>query len=411
MIGSPFAVRKSQEVAQRIRVRAAPCEPARQTSTTRRATSASDAARGERANELLADSGQRADHQCAARRFRLALDVPPPSIGRGASAFSPALSGRRIEPASSNPINDPRQSSWDRDAARVVGAGDGHHERPRPRSRGRSNIGREKPSGGPRWTPKTSNAVAGPCPTRDRLHMCLRDIIVMKTGSYVRVSLPAALLLIYPTRRRIRVRGKQAMELPAQPRTIDVRILRVLIAAGAGGIGRAIAEGFVSGGAQVHITDISQAAIDDAVTQIAGLMGTLGDASDPHVVGRVVAEVRARFEGLDVLVNNVGVAGPTGGVDTYDEEDVNRTIDVKSQVAVLLLEALRSHASEVVEQPLDHRNELGGGAARLRAADRTPRRSGRSSGLCSRSPSSSGPMAFVQTQFCRESTKATASTG
>jgi NAD(P)-dependent dehydrogenase (short-subunit alcohol dehydrogenase family) len=116
-------------------------------------------------------------------------------------------------------------------------------------------------------------------------------------------------------------------------RTIDVRNLRVLVTAGAGGIGRAIAESFVSGGAQVHISDISQDAIDDAIANGGLLTGTLGDASDPHDVDRVLADVHARLEGLDVLVNNAGVAGPTGVVDSYEERDVSQTIDVnlKSQ--------------------------------------------------------------------------------
>ena len=122
--------------------------------------------------------------------------------------------------------------------------------------------------------------------------------------------------------------GKQAMGLAVQSYVIGVRDLRVLVTAGASGIGRAIAEAFVSGGSQVHITDISEAAINDAVTKIAGLSGTPGDAADPHCADRVLAEIRERFDGLDVLVNNVGVAGPTGGVETYADQDVGRTIDV-----------------------------------------------------------------------------------
>jgi NAD(P)-dependent dehydrogenase (short-subunit alcohol dehydrogenase family) len=114
----------------------------------------------------------------------------------------------------------------------------------------------------------------------------------------------------------------------AQSHTIDVRDLRVLVTAGAGGIGRAIAEAFISGGAHVHITDISETAVHEAVANVAGLTGTPGDASDPHCADRVLAEVRGRFEGLDVLVNNVGVAGPTGGVETYADEDVGRTIAI-----------------------------------------------------------------------------------
>ncbi len=34
------------------------------------------------------------------------------------------------------------------------------------------------------------------------------------------------------------------------------------------------------------------------------------------------------FGGLDVLINNAGVAGPTAGVDTMNEEKWTRTVDV-----------------------------------------------------------------------------------
>ena len=44
-----------------------------------------------------------------------------------------------------------------------------------------------------------------------------------------------------------------------QSRVIDVRNIRVLVTAGASGIGRAIAEAFIGAGARVHITDIAEA--------------------------------------------------------------------------------------------------------------------------------------------------------
>ncbi len=109
---------------------------------------------------------------------------------------------------------------------------------------------------------------------------------------------------------------------------IVVRDLSVLVTAGASGIGRAIAAAFAGAGAKVHITDIDDAAIGDAVSQIPGLGGTAGDASSPKDVDRAVADVRTRFGGLDVLVNNVGVAGPTGRIEDYADEDVERTIDI-----------------------------------------------------------------------------------
>jgi len=109
---------------------------------------------------------------------------------------------------------------------------------------------------------------------------------------------------------------------------VDVRGLRVLVTAGASGIGRAIAEAFVAAGAHVHISDIAEDAVGEAVSTVSGLTGSTGDASDPRNADQIFRDIVARFDGLDVLVNNVGIPGPTGGIDAFADADVERTIDV-----------------------------------------------------------------------------------
>jgi NAD(P)-dependent dehydrogenase (short-subunit alcohol dehydrogenase family) len=41
-----------------------------------------------------------------------------------------------------------------------------------------------------------------------------------------------------------------------------------------------------------------------------------------------LVDVTERLGGLDVLVNNVGIAGPTGGVETYADDDVSKAVDI-----------------------------------------------------------------------------------
>ena len=120
-------------------------------------------------------------------------------------------------------------------------------------------------------------------------------------------------------------------------RAIVVRDLRVLVTAGASGIGRVVARAFADAGAQVHITDINEAAVTETISEIPGLAGTAGDASSPRAVDQTLGDVRAQFQWLDVLVNNVGVAGPTGRVESYADEDVERTIDVNLHSHFLFL--------------------------------------------------------------------------
>lgn len=152
--------------------------------------------------------------------------------------------------------------------------------------------------------------------------------------------------------------------------TIDVRDLRVLVTAGAGGIGRTLAERFSAAGARVHITDVAADAVEETVASVAGVSGTAGDASAPEHVDRVVADIRARFGGLDVLVNNVGIAGPTKRVDALADADIERTIAVNLNShfyflsrCVPLLRASKGNASIVAMSSV---------AGRLGYAFRTP---------------------------------------
>jgi NAD(P)-dependent dehydrogenase (short-subunit alcohol dehydrogenase family) len=109
--------------------------------------------------------------------------------------------------------------------------------------------------------------------------------------------------------------------------------LRVLITGGASGIGLVIARAFVDAGARVHVCDASQQAIDElakaeAEHELNCITSTLADVSDREAVDRVFADVERELGGLDVLVNNAGIAGPTGGIDELDVKEWEDTIDV-----------------------------------------------------------------------------------
>lgn len=92
---------------------------------------------------------------------------------------------------------------------------------------------------------------------------------------------------------------------------------RVLITAGAGGIGLAIAKAFAARGARVHIADVNAEAVAAITKEHSGISGTVGDVSKAGDLDALFVDVQARLGGLDVLVNNAGIAGATAPVADY----------------------------------------------------------------------------------------------
>ena len=103
---------------------------------------------------------------------------------------------------------------------------------------------------------------------------------------------------------------------------------RVLVTAGAGGIGREIARAFLREGARVHVCDIDHAALDALAAEANALSTSACDVSDREDVRRMVEAALAALGGLDALVNNAGVAGPTGRVEDIHPEDWDRCLAV-----------------------------------------------------------------------------------
>ena len=109
--------------------------------------------------------------------------------------------------------------------------------------------------------------------------------------------------------------------------------LRVVITAGAAGIGQAIAHGFLEAGGAVHISDIDAEAVAQA-TQY-GCVGTVCDAADPDQSRALFEQARAAMGGLDVVIANAGIAGPTVGIADVDEAAWDRTLEVNLRGAYL----------------------------------------------------------------------------
>ena len=124
---------------------------------------------------------------------------------------------------------------------------------------------------------------------------------------------------------------------------LELEGARVLVTAGATGIGLATAEAFLREGARVHVCDVDEAGLArlrDRMTT------TVCDVSDAAAVARLYDDVAASLGGLDALVNNAGIAGPTAPCEDVALADWERTIAVNltgqflcAQRAIPLLKA------------------------------------------------------------------------
>ncbi|MEX2127428.1 MAG: SDR family oxidoreductase [Xanthobacteraceae bacterium] len=109
---------------------------------------------------------------------------------------------------------------------------------------------------------------------------------------------------------------------------LGMKGLRVLVTAGAAGIGRSIARAFANEGAKVHVCDIAPRALDDLARTDPQITSTQADVSDRDQVARLFQEALAALGRLDVLVNNAGIAGPTGAVDAIAPDDWDRCLAI-----------------------------------------------------------------------------------
>jgi NAD(P)-dependent dehydrogenase (short-subunit alcohol dehydrogenase family) len=98
------------------------------------------------------------------------------------------------------------------------------------------------------------------------------------------------------------------------------QVKRVLVTAGASGIGLAIALAFAAQGAKVHVCDIDADALRRLAAEEPAITSTVCDVSDRVSAERLVADVAAALGGLDVLVNNAGISGPTAPLEAMDPD-------------------------------------------------------------------------------------------
>jgi NAD(P)-dependent dehydrogenase (short-subunit alcohol dehydrogenase family) len=127
-----------------------------------------------------------------------------------------------------------------------------------------------------------------------------------------------------------------------------------IITGGNRGLGLAIGEAFVAAGADVFLCARDAAPLEEAraaLQRVAApgqrVLARSADVSKPDLARAVVEEAIAAFSQVSVLVNNAGVYGPKGAVESLASEDERdqwvRAIEINLMGSVWMASALVPH--------------------------------------------------------------------
>lgn len=107
---------------------------------------------------------------------------------------------------------------------------------------------------------------------------------------------------------------------------------RVLITAGANGIGLVMAKAFAASGYRVWVTDVDAAMVASLPP---GIRGSVADAALEPTMEAVFADIAADWGGLDVLCANAGIKGPTAAIEDMPLEAWHQCLAVNLDGAML----------------------------------------------------------------------------
>lgn len=98
---------------------------------------------------------------------------------------------------------------------------------------------------------------------------------------------------------------------------------RVIVTAGARGIGDAICQAFSQAGADIFCCDVDRSALEAS-----GHRGVVADLRDENAVDAFMGSALDALGGLDVMVHNVGIAGPTANAEDMPQDAVEEVLRV-----------------------------------------------------------------------------------
>ncbi len=128
---------------------------------------------------------------------------------------------------------------------------------------------------------------------------------------------------------------------------------RIAIITGASqGLGLEVARAYAAAGARVMLCARNQTQLDAARHDVAAVAGSesvaamVADVSIASDVERLATETLNRFGGLHILVNNAGVYGPMGLIETVDWQQWVRALEINIHGSVLPCRAVLPHMKQ-----------------------------------------------------------------
>ena len=112
---------------------------------------------------------------------------------------------------------------------------------------------------------------------------------------------------------------------------LSLKNKKIIISAGASGIGWATAKICLSKGAIVYLCDIDDKSLNKVKKHPLTnkkLFAYEYDASDEDEVSGFFNQINKKTKKIDALINNVGVAGPTGTMDKLKTKDWEQTLKI-----------------------------------------------------------------------------------
>ena len=103
---------------------------------------------------------------------------------------------------------------------------------------------------------------------------------------------------------------------------------KIIVSAGGSGIGLAIVQGFLAEGAKVATCDISAELVSQLRQNYPGVYCKEVDVADAQAVQKFTQSAIGQLGGLDCLVNNAGIAGPTSPIEEIQQKDWERCLSV-----------------------------------------------------------------------------------